>query len=97
MNETINPVAMRKARKKLRAVDHRLRARILGALDSRGAMTVTELYVAFRIEQSVASQHLAILRRAGLVKTERQGKHIYYSLNRRELDRINALVKELAG
>jgi len=37
------------------------------------------LYVKMRLEQSVASQHLAILRRAGLVSTTRNGKFIYYT------------------
>jgi len=49
-----------------------------------------------RLEQSVASQHLAILRRAGVVITDRQGKFIYYSLDRGRLTQINKLVEELA-
>ena len=47
--------------------------------------------------ESVASQHLAILRRAGVVITERQGKFIYYSLDPDRLAQISALVEELAG
>ena len=43
-------------------------------------MTVTDIYVKLRLEQSVASQHLAILRKAGVVQTERDGKFIFYSL-----------------
>lgn len=35
------------------------------------AISVTEIYVKLRLEQSVASQHLAILRRAGVVQTDR--------------------------
>jgi DNA-binding transcriptional ArsR family regulator len=49
------------------------------------------------LEQSVASQHLAILRRAGVVATDRQGKFIYYSLDRDRLNQISKLVEELAG
>jgi len=44
----------------------------------------------------VASQHLAILRRANVVKTERDGKFIYYSLNKERIAEIVALVEELA-
>ena len=44
-----------------------------------------------------ASQHLAILRRAGVVATERQGKFIYYSLDQDRLNQISKLVEELAG
>jgi DNA-binding transcriptional ArsR family regulator len=48
-----------------------------------------------RLEQSVASQHLAILRRAGVVDTNRQGKFIYYTLNHERLAQIGRLVEEL--
>jgi DNA-binding transcriptional ArsR family regulator len=48
-------------------------------------MNVTEIYVKLRIEQSVASQHLAILRHEGLVTTERNGKIINYSVNKQAI------------
>ena len=58
-------------------------------------MTVTEIYVKLRVEQSVASQHLAILRRAEFVQTSRDGKNIHYSLNTARLEEVNVFVKEL--
>jgi DNA-binding transcriptional ArsR family regulator len=48
-----------------------------------------------RLEQSVASQHLAILRRAGVVVTERQGKFIYYTVDKDRIAQISRLVEEL--
>jgi DNA-binding transcriptional ArsR family regulator len=60
-------------------------------------MTVTEIYVRLRLEQSVASQHLAILRRAGIVKTERDGKFIYYTVNHNRIEDINKFVLELTA
>jgi DNA-binding transcriptional ArsR family regulator len=60
-------------------------------------MTVTEIYVKLRLEQSVASQHLAILRKAGFVKTERDGKFIYYSVNNDRLEELNKFVQDLVG
>jgi len=59
-------------------------------------VTVTDIYIKLRLEQSVASQHLAILRRAGVVITERQGKFIYYSLDKDRLAQISKLVEDLA-
>jgi DNA-binding transcriptional ArsR family regulator len=58
-------------------------------------MTVTEIYVKLRLEQSVASQHLAILRKAGFVNTTRDGKFIYYSVNASRLAEMNRFVEEL--
>ena len=89
--------SLRKAVLVLRAVNHKLRQRIIDLLEENDTMTVTDIYIKLRLEQSVASQHLAILRRAGVVATERHGKFIYYSLDRDRLDEISKLVEELAG
>lgn len=86
---------LRKAVLVLRAVNHQLRQEIIDLLDTNGQMTVTDLYVKLRLEQSVASQHLAILRRAGVVITEREGKFIYYGLDKNRLAQINGLVEKL--
>ncbi|MFI5134814.1 MAG: ArsR/SmtB family transcription factor, partial [Chitinophagales bacterium] len=58
-------------------------------------ITVTELYNRLNLEQSVASQHLAILRKAGAVKTNRDGKFIFYSINDKRLNDLNGLVNEI--
>ena len=86
---------LKKAALILRAVNHKLRQQILKLIDEQGKITVTELYVKLRLEQSVASQHLAILRKAGFVKTDREGKFIYYSVNTSRLRELNQFVEEL--
>jgi len=87
--------AFKKARHQLRAVDHKLRQQLIDYMLS-GRRTVTEIYLHFRIEQSVASQHLAVLRKAGVVSTEREGKFIYYRADSEKLTRLfeqaNALI-----
>lgn len=88
---------LRKAVLVLRAVNHKLRQRVIDLLDDEDPMTVTDIYIKLRLEQSVASQHLAILRRAGVVITERQGKFIYYSINKDRIEQISTLVEDLAG
>ncbi len=87
---------LRKAVLVLRAINHKLRQRIIDLLEEHNQMTVTDIYIKLRLEQSVASQHLAILRRAGVVITERNGKYIYYSLDQTRLSQISKLVEELA-
>jgi ArsR family transcriptional regulator, virulence genes transcriptional regulator len=86
---------MRKSVMVLRAVNHKLRQEMIRLIDEVGKMTVTDLYVKLRIEQSVASQHLALLRRAGVVTTSRDGKFIYYSVDHERLDEISRLLAEL--
>ncbi len=92
---TINLLNIKKAALVLRAINHKLRQQMLKQIDEQGRITVTELYVRLRLEQSVASQHLAILRKAGFVKTERDGKFIYYSVNTDRLQEVNELVGNL--
>lgn len=96
-NVQLDYTELRKAVLVLRAVNHKLRQRIIDLLETGETMTVTDIYIKLRLEQSVASQHLAILRRAGVVITERQGKFIYYSLNNERLEQISKLVEDLAG
>ena len=50
-------------------------------------MSVNALAEALKITQSAVSQHLRVLKGAGLVKNERQGYWIYYSLNRGTLEK----------
>jgi len=68
---------------------------MLKLIDEHGKMTVTELYLKLRLEQSVASQHLAILRKAAIVKPVRNGKFIHYSINAERLEDINEFVNNL--
>lgn len=79
---------LKKAAVLLRALNHKLRQQILQLIDESGKITVTEIYVKLRLEQSVASQHLAILRKAGFVNTTREGKFIYYSVNISKLQEL---------
>ena len=86
---------LKKAAMILRALNHKLRQQIIRILDENKRLTVTELYVQLRLEQSVASQHLAILRRAGIVKTERDGKFIYYTIHSKRIGDIMKCVDDL--
>jgi DNA-binding transcriptional ArsR family regulator len=88
---------IRKALLVLRAVNHKVRQQILELLEENEKMAVNELYTKLRLEQSVTSQHLAILRRAGVVATERQGKFIYYSIDKERINSISRLAGELLG
>ena len=81
----------------LRALNHKLRQQLLKLIDEQQKITVTEIYINLRLEQSVVSQHLAILRRAGIVVTKREGKFIFYSLNYNRLQEINNFIEQLVS
>ena len=92
---TLDLVNIKKAALILRAVNHKLRQQILKVIDEHGKITVTGLYQQLRLEQSVASQHLAILRKAKFVKTHRDGKFIFYSVNVSRLPELNSFINNL--
>ena len=64
----------------LRALAHPLRLKILSFIDQNGTINVNKIYNTLKLEQSITSQHLRILRVAGLVVTQRDGKFIHYSI-----------------
>jgi DNA-binding transcriptional ArsR family regulator len=86
---------LKKAALILRAINHKLRQQLLQFIHQRGTVTVTELYLKLHLEQSVASQHLAILRSAGYVLTKREGKCIYYSVNYKRLEQVQGDCRHL--
>lgn len=65
----------------LRALAHPLRMRILEFIDRNKSINVNKIYNTLKLEQSITSQHLKILRSTGLVLTHRDGKFIHYTLD----------------
>lgn len=88
---------IKKAALVLRAINHRLRQSIIQTIFEHKRISVTDLYVKLRLEQSVASQHLAILRKADIVSTVREGKFIYYTVNEERISEIMHFVNDLIG
>lgn len=65
----------------LRALAHPLRMEILEFIDQNKSINVNKIYNTLKLEQSITSQHLRILRNAGIVLTRREGKFIHYTVN----------------
>jgi DNA-binding transcriptional ArsR family regulator len=93
---TVDLGVIKKASLSLRAINHPLRKKLLELIDAKGKTPVTDIYSKLKIEQSVCSQHLAILRRANVVTTRRDGKKIFYSVNGKRISEITALAAKLA-
>ncbi len=65
----------------MRALAHPLRLKIIDFIDKNPSINVNKIYNNLRLEQSITSQHLRILRDSGLVEAERDGKFVFYGLN----------------
>lgn len=75
----------------LRALAHPLRLKILAFIDKNTKINVNKIYNTLKLEQSITSQHLRILRNVDLVKTKRDGKFIFYSINYEKVKRVNKI------
>jgi len=93
----IDYYSVKKAALILRALNHKLRQQLIKLIEEEKKITVTEIYVRLKLEQSVASQHLAILRKAGIVTTQRDGKFIFYIINHKRIDEISGFVNDLVA
>ena len=65
----------------MKALAHPLRLRILEYIDSQGVINVNKIYNTLQIEQSVTSQHLRLLKLAGVVISRKDGKYVHYNIN----------------
>jgi len=82
----------------LRALAHPLRMKILEFIDKHKTINVNKIYNTMKLEQSITSQHLRILRSTGIVETKRDGKFIHYSIDYSKLSSvlkaINSFLKD---
>ena len=60
-----------------------------------GPLTVGALNARVDLSQSALSQHLALLREAGLVETRREAQSIYYSLPPGPVTRVMAVLQDI--
>lgn len=85
----------KKARGVLRAINHPLRQKMVALINKEKSINVINIYVKLRLRQSVASQHLAILRRAGFVEGVRDGKFTNYKINKERMAQVSKLISDI--
>ncbi|MCS5558226.1 MAG: metalloregulator ArsR/SmtB family transcription factor [Oceanospirillaceae bacterium] len=78
----------------LKAIANESRLLILCNLEGT-ELSVTELNDHLDLSQSALSQHLAVLRKDGLVKTRRESQTIYYSLSDVRASKVIKTLHEL--
>ena len=70
-----------------RALGDPTRQRLLALMENAGESRVSDLAEQFEMTQPSISNHLKVLRQAGLVTATRRGKEIYYAIEEAELAR----------
>jgi DNA-binding transcriptional ArsR family regulator len=77
------------------ALSSTVRRKILAYL-AHAELTAGEIAARFEISKPAVSQHLAVLENAGLVKSEKRGQYVFYSLVQENLvNTLNDFVQEV--
>ena len=71
------------------------RVKIIEMLKSRGPMGAKEIASVSGITTAAASQHLKILKHAGLVRSERKGYWIPYKINEEAMENCRQVLNEV--
>ena len=78
-----------------RALGDPIRLELLAHIAANGPICVCHLDEALPYKQPRISKHLGTLRRAGLVRTRREGTWVYYELNEEMLDVASEFVGQV--
>ncbi len=85
-------ILLRKSIKTLKALDNPWRQKIVNLLMEKEQMSVTDLMYILRIDQSLVSQHIAVLYKSGFLRREKKSKYVYYSL---DVSKYNTFITKL--
>ncbi len=88
----INFAELRDAFSALRSINNN-RQKILPFIYIEGSVTLTDIYINLKIEQSLAARHLAILIRGGIVVSFKEGKFTYYRINLEKIKVVAQAIK----
>jgi len=87
----LRPQTLEALAERTKALGHPARLQILNLLTQRDSLCVCEIMRVLDYPQSFISRHLAILRDAELVNTEKHGTWVHYQLNPETRSMIDAL------
>ena len=81
----------------MRALAHPLRLKILEFLDQNKNIQVNQIYNTLKIEQSIASQHLRILKNAGVLVADKDGKYMHYTIDYQKVSNSVKAINRFMG
>jgi DNA-binding transcriptional ArsR family regulator len=84
----LTPDKLEKAAFILKTVAHPIRLAIINLLDVHQKMSVNEICEQLNSEQSLISHHLTNMKIKGLLKADKQGVQVFYSLKEKDLIKL---------
>jgi ArsR family transcriptional regulator len=86
----------RKAAEIMKVIAHPVRLRLISLLE-KGGMNVKQLQEGAGSRQSVTSQHLNAMARAGVLGRERKGNEVHYHIRRKEVLKVLSCIRKCCG
>jgi DNA-binding transcriptional ArsR family regulator len=78
----------------MKAVAHPVRMQIISLLQKNKNLSVSSLQKILGVEQAIVSQHLAVMKKKGVLVCKREGKNAFYYIKNPLLTRIVDDVKK---
>jgi DNA-binding transcriptional ArsR family regulator len=85
---TINKEKLEKAAYILKTVAHPTRLAIVDLLNLNSRLNVNELTDILGVEQSLLSHHLITMKLKGILRSEKEGQCVYYSLKEKDITKL---------
>ncbi|REJ81921.1 MAG: transcriptional regulator [Bacteroidetes bacterium] len=89
----INKDKLEKAAYIMKTIAHPTRLAVIQLLHTKGTLPVNEICSLLDCEQSLVSHHLSNMRVKGLLKAERKGTSILYSLKEKDLAKLVKVIE----
>ncbi|MEO0044003.1 MAG: hypothetical protein RL329_3451 [Bacteroidota bacterium] len=83
-----NKTKLEKAAFILKTVAHPTRLAIVDLLNMNTRMSVTEIGEILQCEQSLLSHHLITMKLKGILKSEKEGQSVFYTLKEKEVTKL---------
>jgi ArsR family transcriptional regulator len=84
----LNKEKLEKAAFILKTVAHPTRLAVIDLLSSYEKLSVSDICETLHCEQSLLSHHLITMKLKGILKCEREGQNIFYSLKERDVIKL---------
>lgn len=89
--------AITKAVARTRALAHPLRMKILEYLDTNPGCPTNEIYHKLKIEQSICSKHLRILKNSDIIVPSKHGIYVAHYINYPIVNRVVTSINKFIG
>jgi DNA-binding transcriptional ArsR family regulator len=88
INYKLNREKLEKAAYILKTVAHPTRLAIVDLLSMNARLSVNDISETLEVEQSLLSHHLITMKLKGILRSEKEGQSVFYSLKEKDIPKL---------